>query len=134
MFERCFFWIARGPYRECENGFSRVSAVGKKQGVIAVGLITFAAQTPQNKFVFMTSPGHALKFEKSWLFGQLVVRLPAVPFVNASWPQFISRPTHPFFELQRSLQMNVPGEPESMVAIMKISIIFEVVKTRLTAA
>ena len=42
------------------------------------------------------SPGHALKFEKSWLFGQLVVRLPAVPFVNASWPQFISRLTHPF--------------------------------------
>jgi hypothetical protein len=59
---------------------------------------------------------------------------PAVPFVNASWPQFISRLTHPFFELQRSLQMNVPGEPESMVAIMKISIISKVVKTKLTAS
>ena len=34
----------------------------------------------------MRHPGHASKFEKSWLFGQLVVRLPAVPFVNASWP------------------------------------------------
>jgi len=39
-----------------------------------------------------------------------------------------------FFDLQRPLQMNVPGEPESMVAIMKISIISEVVKTKLTAS
>ena len=82
--------------------------------------------------LFMTSPGHALKFEKSWLFGQLVVRLPAVPFATPAGLNLF----HVWlilFWVATVVANEVPGEPESMVAIMKISIFFEVGKTRLAA-
>jgi hypothetical protein len=92
---------------------------------------------PMMEGVHMTSPDHSPKVAKLWLFvGRCggVWGEPSCALCQRQLASIYFTSDSSFFELQRSLQMNVPGEPESMVAIMKISIIFEVVKTRLTAA
>ena len=85
----------------------------------------------------MRRPGHAPKVAKLWLFVGRCGGVPGEPRCALCQRQLASNDfttDSSFFDLQRSLILILPGEPESTVGIMKISVICQFVRKRVTAS